>query len=72
MKNSNMDKRLKVFFNDPKLCKKYNISQEMKNSMTMTISEEDDIMIILIMNYYANICISIEVVLFYLTMIARG
>lgn len=48
MNNSSMDNRLKIFLKDPELCSKFKITEDMINSMTMTINKEDDIMIILI------------------------
>lgn len=48
MNNSSMDYRLKIFLKDPVLRNKYNITEDMIDSMTMTINKEDDIMIILI------------------------
>lgn len=48
MNNPNMDNRLKIFLKDSVLRKKYNITEDMINSMSMTINKNDDIMIILI------------------------
>jgi len=48
MNNSSMDNRLKTFLKDTALRKKYNITEDMINSMTMVMNKEDDIMIILI------------------------